>query len=103
MLIIYRSKQYEIDIQNTYIYYYCCWHLCERMQERFLALRHLSDTFRTVCEKIRRWHRRCNQIYNGLGNGGFQEQMLSSVTDESLFTIKQRIDLVNTGINNLQI
>src|SRR5688572_12771474 len=26
------------------------------------------------------------EIYNGLGNGGLDEQMLSSLTDESLFT-----------------
>lgn len=26
------------------------------------------------------------EIYNGLSNGGFSEQMLSSVSDESLFT-----------------
>ncbi|MET4137809.1 RagB/SusD family nutrient uptake outer membrane protein [Pedobacter sp. UYP1] len=41
------------------------------------------------------------EIYNGLGNGGFPEQMLSSVTDESLFTHPNRgIDLVNAGIIN---
>jgi len=34
-------------------------------------------------------------IYNGLGNGGFDEQMLSSLTDESLFTHPGR------GINTI--
>lgn len=40
-------------------------------------------------------------IYNGLGVGGFSEQMLSSVSDESLFTHPNRgIDLVNSGTIN---
>lgn len=40
-------------------------------------------------------------IYNGLGVGGFAEQMLSSVSDESLFTHPNRgIDLVNAGTIN---
>lgn len=40
-------------------------------------------------------------IYNGLSVGGFSEQMLSSVSDESLFTHPNRgIDLVNAGIIN---
>jgi len=42
-----------------------------------------------------------NDIYNGLGNGGFSEEMLSSVSDESLFTHPTRgIDLVNNGTIN---
>jgi len=41
------------------------------------------------------------EIYNGLGTGGFSEQMLSSVSDESLFTHPNRgIDLINSGIIN---
>ncbi len=40
-------------------------------------------------------------IYNGLGVGGFNEQMLSSLSDESLFTHPNRgIDLINGGIVN---
>lgn len=40
-------------------------------------------------------------IYNGLGVGGFSEQMLSSVSDESLFTHPNRgIDLVNSSTIN---
>lgn len=40
-------------------------------------------------------------IYNGLGVGGFAEQMLSSVSDESLFTHPNRgIDLVNMSTIN---
>ena len=42
-----------------------------------------------------------SDIYNGLGVGGFGEQMLSSVSDESLFTHPNRgIDLVNAGTIN---
>lgn len=38
------------------------------------------------------------EIYNGLGVGGFSEEMLSSLSDESLFTHPNRgIDLVNAG------
>lgn len=40
-------------------------------------------------------------IYNGLGVGGFSEEMLSSASDESLFTHPNRgIDLVNASIIN---
>jgi len=40
-------------------------------------------------------------IYNGLSVGGFAEQMLSSVSDESLFTHPNRgIDLVNSSTIN---
>jgi hypothetical protein len=40
-------------------------------------------------------------IYNGFSLGGFPEQMLSSVSDESLFTHPNRgIDLVNAGTIN---
>jgi len=40
-------------------------------------------------------------IYNGLSVGGFNEQMLSSLSDESLFTHPNRgIDLINAGIVN---
>lgn len=40
-------------------------------------------------------------IYSGLNDGGFSEQMLSSVTDESLFTHPNRgIDLVNSSTIN---
>ncbi|NII84701.1 MULTISPECIES: RagB/SusD family nutrient uptake outer membrane protein [unclassified Pedobacter] len=42
-----------------------------------------------------------NDIYNGLGNGGFSEQMLASVSDEALFTHPTRgIDLVNSATIN---
>jgi len=42
-----------------------------------------------------------SDIYNGLGVGGFGEQMLSSVSDESLFTHPNRgIDLVNASTIN---
>jgi hypothetical protein len=41
------------------------------------------------------------EIYNGLGVGGFPEQMLSSLSDESLFTHPNRgIDLVNASTIN---
>lgn len=41
------------------------------------------------------------EIYNGLSVGGFSEQMLSSVSDESLFTHPNRgIDLVNSSTIN---
>lgn len=41
------------------------------------------------------------EIYNGLNVGGFDEQMLSSVSDESLFTHPNRgIDLVNSSTIN---
>nr|WP_068893228.1 RagB/SusD family nutrient uptake outer membrane protein [Pedobacter panaciterrae] len=41
------------------------------------------------------------EIYNGLSVGGFSEEMLSSVSDESLFTHPNRgIDLVNAGTIN---
>jgi hypothetical protein len=41
------------------------------------------------------------EIYNGLGVGGFNEQMLSSLSDESLFTHPNRgIDLINAGTIN---
>lgn len=40
-------------------------------------------------------------IYNGLSVGGFAEQMLSSVSDESMFTHPNRgIDLINAGTIN---
>ncbi|WP_316822454.1 RagB/SusD family nutrient uptake outer membrane protein [Pedobacter gandavensis] len=40
-------------------------------------------------------------IYSGFNDGGFSEQMLSSVTDESLFTHPNRgIDLVNSSTIN---
>lgn len=40
-------------------------------------------------------------IYNGLNVGGFSEEMLSSVSDESLFTHPNRgIDLINSGTIN---
>ncbi len=39
-----------------------------------------------------------NEIYNGLGNGGFDEQMLASLTDEAVFTHTGRsINTVNEG------
>jgi len=42
-----------------------------------------------------------NDIYNGLGVGGFSEQMLASVSDEALFTHPTRgIDLVNNATIN---
>jgi hypothetical protein len=42
-----------------------------------------------------------NGIYSGLGNGGFDEQMLSSLSDESVFTHAGRgINTVNEGILN---
>ena len=42
-----------------------------------------------------------NDIYNGLSNGGFSEQMLASVSDEALFTHPTRgIDLVNNATIN---
>ncbi|SDD39163.1 RagB/SusD family nutrient uptake outer membrane protein [Pedobacter soli] len=42
-----------------------------------------------------------NDIYNGLGNGGFSEQMLASVSDEAMFTHPTRgIDLVNNATIN---
>jgi hypothetical protein len=42
-----------------------------------------------------------NDIYNGLGSGGFSEQMLASVSDEALFTHPTRgIDLVNNATIN---
>ena len=42
-----------------------------------------------------------SEIYNGLSVGGFSEQMLSSVSDESMFTHPNRgIDLVNASIIN---
>lgn len=41
------------------------------------------------------------EIYNGLSVGGFSEQMLSSVSDESMFTHPNRgIDLINSSIIN---
>ena len=42
-----------------------------------------------------------SEIYNGLSVGGFSEQMLSSVSDESMFTHPNRgIDLINASIIN---
>lgn len=42
-----------------------------------------------------------NDIYNGLGSGGFSEQMLASVSDEALFTHPTRgIDLINNATIN---
>ena len=42
-----------------------------------------------------------NDIYNGLSNGGFSEQMLASVSDEAMFTHPTRgIDLINNGTIN---
>jgi hypothetical protein len=42
-----------------------------------------------------------NEIYNGLGAGGFNEQMLSSLTDETMFTHAGRgINTVNEGTQN---
>jgi len=42
-----------------------------------------------------------NDIYNGLSNGGFSEQMLASVSDEALFTHPTRgIDLINNATIN---
>ncbi len=42
-----------------------------------------------------------NDIYNGLQNGGFFEQMLASVSDEAMFTHPTRgIDLINAGTIN---
>ncbi len=39
-----------------------------------------------------------NEIYNGLGNGGFDEQELASLTDEAVFTHPGRgINIVNEG------
>lgn len=39
-----------------------------------------------------------NEIYNGLGQGGFEEQMLSSLSDESVFTHTGRnINTINEG------
>jgi hypothetical protein len=39
-----------------------------------------------------------NEIYNGLGNGGFDEQMLASLTDEAVFTHPGRsINVINEG------
>lgn len=39
-----------------------------------------------------------NEIYNGLGQGGFEEQMLASLTDEAVFTHTGRsINTVNEG------
>jgi hypothetical protein len=41
------------------------------------------------------------EIYNGLDVGGFDEQMLSSLSDESMFTHPNRgIDLINAGTIN---
>lgn len=41
------------------------------------------------------------EIYNGLGNGGFDEQMLASLSDESVFTHPGRgIKVVNEGTLN---
>lgn len=41
------------------------------------------------------------ELYNGLSVGGFSEQMLSSVSDESMFTHPNRgIDLINASIIN---
>lgn len=42
-----------------------------------------------------------NDIYNGLSNGGFSEQMLASVSDEAMFTHPTRgIDLINNATIN---
>lgn len=42
-----------------------------------------------------------NEIYNGLGVGGFNEQMLASLTDEAMFTHAGRgINTVNEGTQN---
>lgn len=42
-----------------------------------------------------------NEIYNGLGAGGFNEQMLASLTDEAMFTHAARgINTVNEGTQN---
>lgn len=42
-----------------------------------------------------------NDIYNGLVQGGFAEQMLASVSDEAMFTHPNRgIDVVNSGSSN---
>lgn len=42
-----------------------------------------------------------NGIYAGLGNGGFDEQMIASVSDEAIFTHAGRsINVVNEGILN---
>ncbi|MFP5079922.1 RagB/SusD family nutrient uptake outer membrane protein [Pedobacter sp. JCM 36344] len=42
-----------------------------------------------------------NEIYNGLGIGGFSEQMLASVSDEAMFTHPTRgIDLINNATIN---
>ena len=42
-----------------------------------------------------------NEIYNGLGQGGFDEQMLSSLTDETMFTHAGRgINTINEGTLN---
>jgi len=39
-----------------------------------------------------------NEIYNGLGPGGFNEQMLASISDESIFVHPGRgIDAINNG------
>ncbi|MDN5288792.1 MAG: RagB/SusD family nutrient uptake outer membrane protein [Mucilaginibacter sp.] len=39
-----------------------------------------------------------NEIYNGLGNGGFDEQMLASLSDEAVFTHPGRsINVINEG------
>lgn len=41
------------------------------------------------------------EIYNGLGNGGFDEQMLASLSDEAMFTHTGRsINTINEGILN---
>src|SRR3954467_11942549 len=42
-----------------------------------------------------------NGIYSGLGVGGFEEQMMASISDEAIFTHAGRgIDVVNDGILN---
>src|SRR5690606_13784372 len=42
-----------------------------------------------------------NDIYNGFEQGGFNEQMLASVSDEAMFTHPGRgIDIVNSGASN---
>ena len=42
-----------------------------------------------------------NGIYAGLGNGGFDEQMIASVSDEAIFTHAGRsINVVNQGVLN---